>query len=303
MIYPRIILSACLLSFSVLLSAQNFKTIEKTYVYRAQRNESPEQAERNAVNCARLEGLRETFGTIVSGASATSLISKNNITDSKFVYLGSEGEVNGEWVADLEPPKVETTLEDGVLCVKATVRFKGKEIESAKVNFEAKILRNVPEVEYESSEFTAGNKIFVHFSSPVDGYLAIYLLDGETAYCLLPYRGNGLGYHKIVHGREYILFSRQRYDQDENLDEIDGYTLTTEGNHQDLNQLYFIFSPNRFYKAKERRREKKAFDKDYPRELSWTDFQKWILKQRRDDKEMSVQTKYVVISPLKGMSE
>ena len=295
----RIIASSCLLSLSMLLAAQNFKTIEKTYVYRAQRNESPEQAERNAISRAKVEGLREAFGTVISGASATSLITKNNITDSKFVYLGGEGEVNGEWVADLEPPTVQTTLDDGVLCVTATVRFKAKEIESGKVNFEAKILRNVPDVEYESSEFTAGNKIFVHFSSPVDGYLAIYLLDGETAYCLLPYRGNGRGYHKIVHGRDYIFFSREKYDEDEILDEIDGYTLTTEGNHQDLNQLYFIFSPNKFYKATERKRDQKAFDQvQYPRELSWANFQKWILKQRRDDKEMAVQTQYVVISPL-----
>jgi hypothetical protein len=285
-----------LLGLSVSLQAQNIKTVEKTYVYHAQHNESREQAERNAVNRAKVEGLREAFGTIISGASATSLITKNNITESKYVYLGGEGEVNGEWLADLEPPKISTVLEDDGFCVTATVRGKAQEIESGKINFEAKILRNTPDLEFESTEFTAGNQMFVHFTSPVDGYLAIYLLDGETAYCLLPYRGNKDGFQRIVHGREYTFFSRQKYAEDENLDEIDGYTLTTEGNHQDLNQFYFIFSPNKFIKAIDRN-QKTDNSVQYPRSLSWNNFQKWILRARRADKEMSVQTQYVVISP------
>ena len=149
---------------------------------------------------------------------------------------------------------------------------------------------------FESSEFTAGNNIYVSFSSPVDGFLTIYLLDGETAYCLLPYAGNKEGIQNIVHGREYKFFSRKVYAEDENPDIIDEYTLTTEGNHQDLNQLYFIFSPQKFSKALDR--FKSSTDGTlFPRMLSWEDFQKWILKARRADKDMCVQTKYITISP------
>ena len=86
--------------------------------------------------------------------------------------------------------------------------------------------------------------------------------------------------------------------KDENPDEIDEYTLTTEGNHQDLNQLYFIFSPQKFSKALDR--FKNSSDGTlFPRMLSWEDFQKWILKARRADKDMCVQTKYITISPRK----
>jgi hypothetical protein len=276
--------------------SQKVKTVEYTYVYHPSHNESMEQAKRNAVNRAKVEALRENFGTVVSGASATSIISKNNITESRFVHLGSEGELNGEWIADIEEPKVVPSLEGGVIYLTATVKGKAREVVNNTIAFEAKILRNKPDVSFESSEFTAGNNIYVSFTSPVDGFLTIYLLDGETAYCLLPYAGNKEGVQTIVHGREYKFFSRKVYAEDENPDIIDEYTLTTEGNHQDLNQLYFIFSPQKFSKALDR--FKSSTDGTlFPRMLSWEDFQKWILKARRADKDMCVQTKYITISP------
>ena len=282
---------------SVSVWAQKDVTVTKTYVYHASSNESLEQAKRNAVSCAKVEALRDRFGTVLSGASATSLITKNNITESKFVSIGGEGEVNGEWIADLEEPKITTTLDDGGLCVTATVKGKAREITNNPIGFEAKILRNKPDLAFESTEFTAGNELFIHFTSPVDGFLAIYLLDGETAYCLLPYANDRDGMYPIVHGKEYFLFSREKYNEEENMDDIDGYTLTTEGKHQDLNQFYFIFSPQKFIKATDKFR-KTEDGTIFPRELSWENFQKWVMHTRSKDKEMSVQTKYIVISPM-----
>ncbi len=292
-----LILSIVIFAFGFSLSwGQKVKTVEYTYVYHPSHNESMEQAKRNAVNRAKVEALREEFGTVVSGASATSIISKNSITESKFVHLGSEGELNGEWLADIEEPKVKTSLEGGVIYFTATVKGKAREIVNNAIEFEAKILRNKPDASFESSEFTAGNNIYVSFTSPVDGFLTIYLLDGETAYCLLPYASNKEGVQSVKHGKEYYFFSRKVFSEDENPDEIDEYTLTTEGNHQDLNQLYFIFSPQKFSKALDK--FKKSSDGTlFPRMLSWTDFQKWILKARRADKDMCVKTKYIVISP------
>ena len=289
---------ALLLVMTMCLSAQgeNDVTLTYTYVYHASYNESREQAERNAVNCAKVEALRERFGAVVSGASATSLITKNNITTAKSVYLGGEGEVNGEWIADIEEPKITTTLEDGGLCVTATVKGKAREVTNNAIGFEAKILRNKPDVAFESSEFTAGNQFFIHFTSPVDGFLAIYLLDSETAYCLLPYANDNDGMYPIIHGEEYTFFSREKCKNDEDIDAIDEYALTTEDKHQDLNQLYFIFSPQKFTKAGDtfRRTDDGTM---FPRMLSWANFQKWIMRTRSKDKKMSVQTKYVVIKP------
>ena len=158
-----------LIIYIVLLAAfvpsvwgQKVKTVEYTYVYHPSHNESMEQAKRNAINRAKVEALRENFGTVVSGASASSIITKNKITESKFVHLGSEGELNGEWIADIEEPKVKTSLEGGVLYFTATVKGKAREVINNTIAFEAKILRNKPDASFESSEFTAGNSIYVN---------------------------------------------------------------------------------------------------------------------------------------------
>ena len=287
-----------LMSF-VSVWAQSDKTVGWTYVYHASTNESLEQAKRNAVSCAKVEALRKEFGSVLSGASATSLITKNNITKSKFVSIGGEGDVNGEWIADLEEPKTIVIMEEGGFCVTATVKGKAREITNNVIGFEAKILRNTPDLAYESEEFTAGNKFFVHFTSPVDGFLSIYLLDfdDETAYCLLPYVDDKDGMYPIEHGKDYYFFSREKYNEGESMRDIYEYKVATEDGQPDLNQFYFIFSPQKFTKAGDKIR-KTDDGTIYPPELSWTNFQKWIMRTRSKDKEMSVQTKYIVSKPL-----
>lgn len=285
-----------LLCTATTFQAQDLKTVEKTYIYYAPPTESLEQAKRTAVSRAKVEALRERFGSIVSGASAMSLITKNHMTQSKFVSLSSEGEVNGEWIGDIEEPKIKTSLTESGFTIEATVKGKVRELQSNAIDFSTKILRNTPDVNYESSEFMAGDRVFVHFTSPIDGYLAIYLLDGETAYCLLPYVNNKNGKFRVKHGEEYTLFSYNNYSSGEDPKEIEQYKLTTEGNQQDLNQFYFIFSPNEFTKALDKFGKNKDGD-TLPRNLSWEDFQKWIIRARRNDKQMAVQIKNILISP------
>ena len=210
--------------------------------------------------------------------------------------LSSEGEVNGEWIADIEEPKIKTSLTELGITIEATVKGKARELQNNTIDFSAKILRNTPDVNYESAEFMAGDRVFVNFTSPVSGYLAVYLLDGETAYCLLPYVNNKNGKFHVNHGEEYTLFSYKHYSSEEDPDEIEQYRLTTEGHQADLNQLYFIFSPNEFTKALDKFGKTKDGDL-LPRNLSWEDFQKWILRIRSNDKKMSVQIKNILISP------
>lgn len=288
---------AFLLSYAAMtIHAQDLKTVEKTYTYFAPPTESLEQAKRTAVSRAKVEALRDRFGSVVSGASASSLIKKNRITQSKFVSLSCEGEVNGEWIADIEEPKIKTSLTELGIKVEATVKGKVRELQSNRIEYSAKILRNTPDARYESEEFMAGDRVFLNFTSPVSGYLAVYLLDGETAYCLLPYANNKNGNFRVKHGEEYTLFCYDKYSDEENPDEIEQYILTTEGSLQDINQFYFIFSPREFTKALDKFGKTKDGDV-LPRNLSWEDFQRWILRVRSNDKQMAVQIKNIVISP------
>lgn len=279
------------------IHAQKLKTVEHTYTYFARNSESLEQAKRIAINRAKVEALRKCFGSTISGATASSLITKNHATTSKFVSLSSEGEVNGEWIADEEKPVIKTSLGDDGFVVTATVKGKVRELQGNGIDFTAKVLRNTPDIRYESSEFIAGDQLYMYFTSPIDGYLAIYLTDGDNSYCLLPYMKNSSGIFQIVHGEEYKLFSWKHPSDEENPKEIEQYTLTTEGEQGDLNQLYIIFSPNEFTKALDKFGQKDG--NTLPRNLSWEEFQKWLLRIRRNDKQMAVQTKNIFIQPQK----
>jgi len=290
------VLSLCGLCTTV--CAQTRKSVEATYTYVAAQNESLEQARRNAIHYAKIEALRKEFGTLVSDASASTIVQRNNVTTTKFVSMSGEGELNGEWIGDRETPRIETMLDGNKLVVKATVKGIAAEINNNAIDYVAKVLRNVPSAEYESEEFVAGNDIYVSFTAPIDGYLAIYLLDSDNAYCLLPYRANKDGFFKVTHQKEYILFSQKKHSEEEDPQEIDEYTVTSDKDVSDFNQIYFIFSPNMFRKPVD-------FTKNvedgliYPRMMTWGNFQEWIIKARKRDKEMAVKVKNIEVKPKK----
>lgn len=271
-------------------------TVKATVTVTSIPGESLELTERRAINAAKAEALREKFGTVISGASATALIEKNGISKSSFVTLSSAGELNGEWVGDVRPPKIEKQITDLGVSITCSVEGKAQRIKSGGIEYEALILRHKPEKEMVSEEFVAGDNVYVSFTSPVEGYLAIYLLDGQRADCLLPYQGMTSGYFHVEANREYILFSRKKYSPDENLGVIDEYYLTCDGEFGDLNQFYFLFSPNKFTKPMDRVRQRDD-DVTYPRFLPWEDFQKWLIKTRKRDSDMTVQQKNIVIKP------
>lgn len=292
-----LLLTLCLCAVTIsMIKAQTRKNVEATEIYVAANNESLEQAKHKAIQYAKIKALQKEFGSVVSAASASTIVQRNNVTTSKFVSMSGEGELNGEWIGDREAPKTDVRFEDGKLIVTATVKGYATEIVNNQIDYVAKVLRNVPSPEYESEEFVAGNDIYVSFSSPVDGYLAVYLLDSENAYCLLPYMSSKEGYYKVQHQKEYILFSKQKHALEENPMDIDEYTVTSDKDMSDFNQIYFIFSPNMFRKPVDYQRD----DEDgtiFPRMMTWDKFQEWIIKTRKRDKEMAVKVKNIEVKP------
>lgn len=133
--------------------------------------------------------------------------------------------------------------------------------------------------------------------SPTDGFLAVYLVDKDEAYCLLPYAGDPDGKQPIKHGEEYTFFSTASAPKDlKNI--TDEYTLTCEG-EAEMNRIYILFSPNMFTKAvdynpnKDNKADMNTLT--LPRQLSMENFQKWLFDNRKRDKSMSVNIKEIII--------
>ena len=202
----------------------------------------------------------------------------------------SSSDIKGEWIETIGEPEYSIKYDRGMLVVECTVKGNVREILSAVIDIKAKILRNGTEDRFESSEFHSGDDMFLSFQSPVDGFLAVYLLDDNgDAFCLLPYRNQTDGIQKVSANKPYVFFS----EKDVPLSErglVDEYTLTSEHSIE-TNQIYVVFSPNAFVKANDN-----DMGDFLPREIDGKNFQKWLAKVRRKDKYVNFNSKQITIT-------
>ena len=269
--------------------AQKTERVTATYTYYAPEHVSIEEARRVALQRAQLQAIADAFGTIVTQSNATRVRNENGKSDVSLLSLGAS-EVRGEWLRTDGEPEYDIAYEDGMLAV--TVRVKGviREIVNAAVDFQAKVLRNGTEDRFEGEEFRNGDDLYLSFRSPVDGFLTVYLLDAEgTAYCLLPYRNDTGGRVAIEGNRHYVFFSIDDVPVEER-SIVDEYTMTCSRDGE-LNQIYVIFSPQLFTKAVDY-----AGEGLQPRELPYEEFQEWLFKCRKQDPEMRVEVKGILIN-------
>lgn len=284
----RYILTFILTLSALCIYAQTIRTVSGEYLYRAPENITIDEAKRIAVERARIQALAETFGTTVSQTNTTMAANRNG--ESEMTFLSSGGsEVKGEWLQDIKEPEITVSYEQGTLCILAKVEGKAREISSAGIDIEARILKNGTEKRFESDDFRNGDDLFLYFRSPADGYLSVYLVDSEQmAYCLLPYLSNSSGKMEISSGKEYIFFSSECAD-DTQRHLVDEYTMTCNiGVEQ--NSIYVVFSTNEFTKANDRQK-----DLSLPRELPFKDFQQWLARSRMRDKAMTVIQKTITV--------
>lgn len=278
-----------LLCFPWTVCAQKVQTVHGEYLYRAPENVTVEQARRTAVERARLQALADRFGTIVSQVNTTLAENRNGSSDLSFFSAGGS-EVKGEWLEDTREPEISVSYEQGMLCIRALVWGRAREIVRSETQVDARLLRNGTELRSESDEFRDGDDFYLFFRTPVSGFLAVYLVDAEQrAYCLLPYLLDTANRVAVEKNRDYLFFSA-RHAGDANRS-VDEYTLTCRQSVE-RNTVYVVFSENEFAKAGDRRT-----DETLPRELPFEDFQKWLTRSRMRDKTMTVVQKTITLKP------
>lgn len=272
-----VILLLTLLTTSVF--AQKVKTVEGEYTYHAPENVTIEQARRIALERAKIQALADEFGTIVQQQNITRVENSNGESTTDFFSVGGS-EVKGEWIETIGKPEYDISYEQDMLIVTCRVKGKAREIVMSQIDFQARVLRNGTEDKFEDDDFKSGDDLFLSFTSPVNGYLAVYLIDsGERAFCLLPYRNQTDGIYPIEANRRYLFFSIKEASQQER-PFVDEYNMTCERSSEH-NVIYVVFSPNQFAKASD-----SSTSELLPRELSYDDFQKWLAKCRKHDHDM-----------------
>ena len=289
MMHIRLVIAVGLLLLVSTLYAQKFKKVSSEYVYYAPENVTLENAKRTALERAKIQAIADNFGTIVSQKNTTFINNKNGESKTDFFAFG-ESEVKGEWIETIGEPQYTISYEQGVLVVKVIVSGRIREIVTSQVDIRTAVLCNGTELKFARSDFKNGDDLYLYFNSPVNGYLTVYLLD-ETAqmvYCLLPYRNSSELATRIEHDKPYIFFSTKFAEGNVHL--IDEYTMTCS-QEQEYNVLYIIFSPNEFTKA-----NSNATSGTLPKELTFKDFQKWLIKLKLNDKDLISITERINIS-------
>lgn len=284
----------CLMCLACCLSyGQKIKKVSATITYYPPVNESVEQACFTALERAKVQAIADEFGTIVSQTNMTHTEIHNGESSTDFSSLGLS-EVKGEWIETIGEPVIVPSFERGMMVIKCTVKGKARELKSASIEFDAKVLRNGTERKFASENFKDGDLLYLSFQTAKDGYVAVYLVDAEKkAVCLLPYEADEDGQEPVKHGQEYVFFAPKLELVDGFIEKVindaDGVCLGCEGDVE-MNQMYIIFSPNPFTKAVDYK------DKTGFRSLSQGQFDKWLGECRNLDTQMSVEIKNIRVS-------
>lgn len=274
------------------IQAQQTKKVRGEYTYHAPENVTLEEAKRTALERAKIQLIAEEFGTVVTQTNTTFVENTDEESSVEFRSLAAS-DVKGEWIETIGTPEYSISYEQNMLVVKVCVEGRIREIKTAKVQFKAKVLRNGTDDRFEDYNFKNNDALYLSFTSPINGYVAVYLIDAEhNAYCALPYPNDSDGQTKVQHDKSYIFFSKEKAHPTER-HITEEYKLTCDKD-KEVNWLYIIFSPNPFVKVVDEQGE--SFR---PRMTDYETFSKWLTRCRRIDKEMVVDVKEVVIKRCK----
>jgi len=159
-----------------------------------------------------------------------------------------------------------------------TCNIKGKiKRATPKANIEFATL-SCPKLNCRSTTFTSGEQLYLHFKSPLDGYLSVYLDDGNTVNRLLPYTSaQNSSSVNVKADKDYFFFVKGESNPElGKSDEVELYTLRSH----EYNTLYIIFSEVNYYKPI--LSQEKAAENGYilPKSLSKNKFEEWLSNNR-----------------------
>lgn len=288
------LLSLTLLLVSLMSSAQIMLTASGDYTYYAPQNITVEQAKAIAVERAKIKVIADQFGTVVGVNNSTTVSNVNGESSVSFLTIG-ESEVKGEWIETIGDPDIDVSYEQNMLVVNVRIKGRIREIKSARIPFKAALLRNGIEDRNESDQYKDGDYLYLAFTTPVNGYVAVYLYDKSGVSRLLPMRNQTGGSQYVEADKRIVFFSHKKSQYSADIgryiySDYSEYTLFCNEDNE-LNRIYVIFSPNKF----SRPLDNVATESDMPAMLSFEGFQEWLVKSRKQDAEMCLKIKDIII--------
>lgn len=292
--FYKIVLAFCMCFLCCYSYAQKTKRVKGFYRYVLSEDITPMEGREIALEKARQNAIESEYGTSISHRSTSQTHVTGSGESTNFSSIG-HSLVRGVWVRNIGEPEFVLGVDQNQFYIECSVKGYAREYKSAPVEFEVKLFRNGTTSQFESKDgvFKNGDKFYLSFQSPVDGYVAIYLVDAaKKTYCLLPYASDSDGKESVTHGVINVFFAPRNNAANDFIvyedETINGLDLHCE-DRMELNQLYIIFSPNSFTKAID------EIDKNGLRSLSQEHFLEWLDRCLSYDTQMSVETIYIEV--------
>ena len=272
-------LSTALLAFGQKQRNRIVKVTGKAQV-KMESDMTMQEARKKARELAKINALENAFGTYVEQQADMTLANGN----TAYNIIGTT-RVKGEWIETLKTTfkdnfKSEKTV-NGVVQIRwITCSIIGKARKAtpkAQIKFD---ILNRPDPASRTLSFYDGEQLYVWFKSPVNGYLSIFLEDGQTVYRLLPYVDMDNKYQSgvPVKGDSGYLFFSPETNSFEN-SAVDEMILNKDEKTVEYNTIYIVFSENSFVKPT-LKGSVLSENKILPRSLSKKEFINWLVDNR-----------------------
>lgn len=280
------------------------------YTLRIEKNQTIEQAKELCLEQARINAIENAFGRIILNGNQ-SLISNSkkgnlNTTNSYFNFI-SDSYVNGVWLKDLREPIIQIDKINEDFWVKVSVIGEVKEIKPEPVLFKVKTL-NCPNENCLTETFNNNQNFFVSFTSPIDGYLNIFLEDIKNGITskIFPYHTDKISIEnfKIKKNNNYILFSKKedKFGFPELVDELEFYL--EDNSKSEIYKLIILFSKNdvnnpilnnnqNFFKDKFNIKEGYKF----PEFIEINEFNTWFQKKIIREENIQIEKLFLEVNP------
>lgn len=274
------------LLLSIVAYGQQKKTVCGETRYVVPETQSLSEAKRTAIERARLQALADEFGTVVTQTNTTAMHTANGQTNSTFNSF-SGNDVRGVWEEDTKEPEITVLYENEMMVIHAKVCGKARELKSNQVELKIETLSYGPhhgnrhptrpgEV---TTQFRHNDFFGVHFKSPVNGYVALFIRDdnNDIVYTQLPYENSNGSARAVKSNQDYTFLN----NQDPEYPNVPAVILTTDRKIEN-NTLIMVFS-------------KKPFDLSlseqgkYFQETDLTKFWKWLHNLRKHNETVQVQ--------------
>ena len=258
--------------------AQKIRTETGSAQIKIEKTMSKETALLKVEELAKINAIENAFNTYVEQEANITI----NSGKSDFRIIGST-KVKGEWIETLDKKLTEDTRDEiGQFGKEKTIwitcNIKGRIKEATpKANIEFATL-SCPRLNCRSTTFTSGEQLYLYFKCPLDGYLSVYLDDGNTVNRLIPYTNSqNSSSVNVKADKEYFFFVKGENGFElEKPDEIELYALKK----QEYNTLYIIFSETNYFKPI--LSQEKVVENGYviPKSLPKYKFEKWLSENR-----------------------